>query len=54
MNHDELLAFLREHMSIEVDISSIPWEHGRRVTVKLLLDGEEISRSHDDLPEGSL
>ena len=46
MNTEELLQFLKEHLTVHVyfDYSS---SDSRELTVRLCLDGEEISSSQD-------
>lgn len=50
MSKDELIAFLKEHLSVNVRVSrqyGMYEQNGVRVEVELLLDGEEISSSTD-------
>lgn len=51
MNKEELLEFLRENLTVDVDFKSGSgyWD-SNRVVVRLLLDGEEFSESSVSLP----
>lgn len=50
MTKEELLEFLKEHLKVNVDVRSIPYDDGYKVSVKVLLDDEEITDSWDYLP----
>lgn len=45
--------YLRDNLSISVDIGYDWGYNGRRVEVKLWLEGEEFSRSTDSLPDNN-
>ena len=44
MDREELIAFLRDHLRIEVDVSPPSWDSSHPyIDVKLLIDDQEIS-----------
>ncbi len=47
MDKDELLAFLRENLTIELETSEDNWNDNVDIKVTLFLDGEPISKTRD-------
>ncbi|WVS24625.1 hypothetical protein PSPHG_CDS_0144 [Pseudomonas phage Psxphi15] len=48
---EALKEYLRDNISISIDVGHDWGYHGRRVEVKLFLEGEEFSSSSDSLPD---
>lgn len=48
---EALKEYLRDNISISIDVGYDWGYHGRRVKVKLFLEGEEFSSCSDSLPE---
>ena len=48
---EALKDYLRDNISISIDVGYDYGYNGRRVEVKLFLEGEEFSSSSDDLPD---
>lgn len=48
----ELKEFLRNHLSIEIEQSYESFGLGEHLIVRLLLDGDEISKDYCSLPSG--
>ena len=48
---EALKEYLRENLTIHIDVGYDYGYQGRRVEVRLDLEGEELSRSSDSLPD---
>lgn len=53
MDRDELIKFLKKNLSVDVDVSTRPFDC-TYVTVKLTFDGEVISESSDSITLGKV